>query len=141
MSVLVTARRLVLALLLLLALATGLAISRFAPQLVAAATAPRRNFDASTIPRAPDYASDAAWLALPNTRDDADVALPELPAIDPAAAHADVFYLHPTTSIAPSWNAPFDNAAIRAASIRGGTLIQASAFNACCAVYAPIPVL
>ena len=48
-----------------------------------------------------------------------------------------MFYVHPTTSIAPSWNASFDDAAIRTASIRGGTLIQASALNVCCAVYAP----
>ncbi len=122
---------------LLLALAIALAVGCLTPQLVAATTTPRGAFDASAVPRAPDYASDATWLALPSTRDEADVALQELPALDPAAAGADVFYVHPTTSIAPSWNAPFDDATIRAASVRGGMLIQASAFNGCCAVYAP----
>jgi len=39
--------------------------------------------------------------------------------------------------VAPQWNARVDDAAVRAASIRGGTLIQASVFNACCNVYAP----
>lgn len=80
-----TARRLALAGLLLLALAIALAVGRFAPPLVAAATTPRGGFDASAVPRAPDYASDAAWLTLPNTRDEADVALPEPPALDPVA--------------------------------------------------------
>jgi hypothetical protein len=52
-------------------------------------------------------------------------------------ALVDVFYVHSTSSVAPVWSAPADDAEVRAASIRGGTLIQASAFNACCAIYAP----
>ncbi|MDP2342066.1 MAG: DUF3089 domain-containing protein [Deltaproteobacteria bacterium] len=106
-----------------------------APQLIDSAMTPGGEFDPALVPAEPDYANDAAWLALPTTKDEADVALAELPAVDVAAV--DVFYLHPTSSVEARWNAPFDDDAVRAASIRGGTLIQASVFNGCCAVYAP----
>jgi hypothetical protein len=88
-------------------------------------------------PPPPDYALPAAWAALPEQADDADVAIAELPAADPAAAPADVFYLHPTTWLGDTWNGRTDDPATLAAVARGGTRIQASAFNACGAVYAP----
>lgn len=94
-------------------------------------------FDSAATPPAPDYSAPAAWAALPTTEDGADVSLPELPAIDQGAAPVDVFYVHPTTSLGAVWNAPFDDPAIIEATTRGGTLIQASVFNGCCAVYAP----
>ncbi len=40
-------------------------------------------------------------------------------------------------AVGAGWNAPFDAAEVVEATARGGTLIQASAFNRCCAVYAP----
>lgn len=94
-------------------------------------------FDPAAAPPAPDYRRPEAWAALPELEDGADVALAELPAIDPRTAPADVFYLHPTTALGSTWNAAIDDPAIVTATLRGGTLIQASAFNACCAVYAP----
>lgn len=94
-------------------------------------------FDPSATPPAPNHAEPSAWAALPELEDGADVSLPELPAIDQLQASADVFYLHPTTWLGAQWNAPFDDPAVIEATTRGATLIQASAFNACCAVYAP----
>jgi hypothetical protein len=94
-------------------------------------------FDASAAPPAPDYEQPTSWAALPTLEDDADVALPELPAAAKGAASADVFFVHPTTFVAKRWNAPIDEPEIATATARGSTLIQASAFNACCAVYAP----
>lgn len=94
-------------------------------------------FDAAAVPTAPDYADPSSWAALPDVEDGADVALPELPAIDQTEARAAVFYVHPTTFLGPGWNGPIDDPAVMQATARGGTLIQASAFNACCAVYAP----
>jgi len=94
-------------------------------------------FDQSATPPAPNYSADAAWAALPSTEDDADVFLPEYPAIDPAEAAADVFFVHPTTWIGTQWNGPIDDPVVIEATARGATLIQASAFNDCCAVYAP----
>jgi hypothetical protein len=94
-------------------------------------------FDPSAMPPAPDYHLEASWAALPETEDGADVTIPELPAVDPAAAEVDVFYLHPTTFVGSQWNAAIDDPAVNEATLRGGTLIQASAFNGCCAVHAP----
>lgn len=94
-------------------------------------------FDPAALPTPPDYTAASGWLAHPDTDDDADVALPTLPATDPSGAGAAVFYLHPTTHLARAWNGPIDEAAYREASARGGTLIQASAFNGSAAVYAP----
>jgi hypothetical protein len=94
-------------------------------------------FDPSAVPPAPDYAQPTSWAALPTLEDDADVSLPELPALARGAAGADVFFVHPTTFVAKQWNAPIDDPAIVEATARGATLIEASAFNACCAVYAP----
>ncbi len=94
-------------------------------------------FDATQTPPVIDYAQDTAWAALPGMEDDADVFLAELPSIKPEKALADVFYLHPTTAVQKRWNAPPNDPEVVKATARGGTLIQASAFNACCAVYAP----
>ena len=94
-------------------------------------------FDLGAAPPAPDYTSPSAWAALPTVDDDADVSLPELPALPRGAATADVFFVHPTTSLAKRWNSPVDDPEIVRATARGATLIQVSAFNACCAVYAP----
>jgi hypothetical protein len=94
-------------------------------------------FDPAATPPAPDYDEASSWAALPELEDGADVALAELPAIDQLTAGADVFYLHPTTYVGAEWNAPIDDPAVIEATTRGATLIQASAFNACCAVYAP----
>lgn len=92
-------------------------------------------FSTEATPPAPDHALDAAWAALPWTEDGADVALDALPATD--APRADVFYLHPTTWLGPQWNGPWDLPEVAEATERGGTLIQASVFNACCRVWAP----
>ncbi len=94
-------------------------------------------FDPSSTPPAPNYQEASAWAALPSTRDGADVSLPELPAIEQATASASVFYLHPTTWVGKAWNGPTDAAAVVEATERGATLIQASAFNSCCAIFAP----
>jgi hypothetical protein len=94
-------------------------------------------FDPAATPPAPDYAQASSWAALPELDDGADVALPEHPAIDQRTAPAAVFFLHPTTALGDKWNAAFDDPAVIEATTRGATLIQASAFNACCGVYAP----
>lgn len=95
------------------------------------------SFDSAKTPPVTDYTQDSSWAALPTTDDDADVFLTELPAANRGTAKADVFYVHPTTALLKRWNAPIDDPDVVKATARGGTLIQASAFNACCAVYAP----
>ena len=106
-----------------------------APQLAQWSMTPSTSFAESSLPVAPDYTRDDAWDALPGLVDDSDRAIPALPATTTPAV--DVFYIHPTTSIAPRWNQPFSDPDIDVASARGGTLIQASAFNGTGVVYAP----
>lgn len=94
-------------------------------------------FDPSATPPAPDYEDRAAWAAWPGVPSGADAVIPSLPAALPEKAPASTFYLHPTTHVSTSWNAPIDDPAIMEATERGGTLIQASVFNGMSAVYAP----
>jgi len=94
-------------------------------------------FVAARTPAEPDYAAASSWAALPAVEDDADVFLVDYPAVDTAAAPADVFFVHPTTWLGTEWNGPIDDPVVIEATARGATLIQASAFNACCAIYAP----
>jgi Protein of unknown function (DUF3089) len=94
-------------------------------------------FDSAKTPPVTDYGHDASWAALPDLDDDADVFLQEHPTARGAGAKADVFFVHPTTALAKRWNAETNDPEVVKATARGATLIQASAFNACCAVYAP----
>ena len=98
---------------------------------------PDEPLSAFTPPAAPDYRSDAAWTALPGRADDADVALPDDPGLDQTKAGIDVFYIHPTSYVGGQWQGPMDDPKLDAATARGGVLIQASAFNAVGAIYAP----
>jgi hypothetical protein len=128
-------RKLVLAAAALL-LAAALVASCWEGWLLAALT-PRGRFDARAVPRAPDYADLAAWTAHPERRDAADVTPVGEAAVDPARAPADVFYVHPTSYLGSGWNGPVDDAALNVQTDELATLIQASAFNGCCAVYGP----
>ncbi len=121
-----------------LALLVGLAFvaSNLGP-LVDLAMTPGASFDAEAPPPAPDYGRPASWSALPELEDSADRAPTGSPAIDPQRAEVDVFYVHPTSYVGGRWLAPIDDAALNEATDRVATGIQASAFNACCAVYAP----
>jgi hypothetical protein len=105
--------------------------------LVSLALTPRAPFAAEIPPPPPDYADPASWSALPEREDLADRVPPGEPAVAPRRAPADVFYVHPTSYLGRRWNAPTDDAALAEATDRVGTGIQAAAFNACCAVYAP----
>jgi hypothetical protein len=99
---------------------------------------PSTSFAATPPPPAPDYASSASWAALPDRKDDADV----VPAMDSTEAQAtapvDVFFLHPTTYFSnKAWNAPVDEPMAKDIVEQDILRNQASAFNACCRVYAP----
>ncbi|MES2639571.1 MAG: DUF3089 domain-containing protein [Myxococcota bacterium] len=105
--------------------------------LVRASMTPGGAFDAEVPPPAPDYTLAASWSALPD-RDDAGDPTPtgEAP-IDQRLAPADVFYVHPTSYVGSRWNAGTDDPTLNEATDRVATGIQATAFNGCCAVYAP----
>lgn len=102
-----------------------------------AALDPSGPFDAGATPPAPDYSDLDAWTAHPEKDDPADVAPQGARAVDPARAPADVFYVHPTSYLGSGWNGPVGDPGLNAQTDELSTLIQASAFNGCCAVYGP----
>lgn len=100
---------------------------------------PEGSFDSFERPPAPDYSDPASWAALPDRDDAADVAPANAP--DPEAqssARADVFYIHPTTYRgAENWNQDIAMDEVNTWTDISVIARQASAFNACCRVYAP----
>jgi Protein of unknown function (DUF3089) len=106
-------------------------------KLMMAALAPSAPFDAAAVPPPPSYTDAAAWSALPDRADAADAEIATLHTGDQKSAPADVFYIHPTSYVGSQWNGRLDDSDVNTATDKGATLIQASAFNECCAVYAP----
>jgi hypothetical protein len=91
-------------------------------------------------PPAPDYAQAAAWAAWPGRPSGADSLAPGLAdASLPQSERVDVFFIHPTTYLTGSEpNARYDEPGMTSTQIDRGVLrFQASAFNACCLIYAP----
>ncbi len=90
-------------------------------------------------PPAPDYADSKSWAALPGREDLADLvpqgsARPDSQDIAPA----DVFYIHPTTYLATeNWNQDLAMSEVNRWTDTSVIARQASAFNACCKIYAP----
>ena len=95
---------------------------------------------AQKVPPAPDYANKSAWAAWPGRRSDAD-AVPQGAgsAKGPAALRADVFFIHPTTELGmAAGNVRYDEPGRAKEWLDHGVLrFQASAFNACCRIFAP----
>jgi len=97
---------------------------------------PKREFDRTPEPAAPDYRDARYWASLPDKRDGAD-ATPIGMRNRQADAAVDVFYIHPTTYFSRAgWNQPLgDEDADRGTEF---TLrAQASAFNEVGRIYAP----
>lgn len=129
-------RRILLAAGLVLVLAVALVVVFF-NSIVRWSMTPKGAFDPQAAPAAPNYEEASAWTALPGRVPVAEVALPSSPAVAAEAAPADVFYVHPTTYVGGKWNGAVDDPTLNAATDRVATRLQASAFNACCAVYGP----
>ena len=100
--------------------------------------APDHDFNAAHAVAEPDYTDINNWLAHPDTDDNADWSPAGLQAVDAANARASVFFIHPTAYVRNEhWmgnlqkdTATDDNKQWMMANL-------ASAYNGCCAVYAP----
>lgn len=91
---------------------------------------------AAAQPSPPDYRQSESWAALGRASDSA--------ARVPIGAHpratrpaADIFYIHPTTYAGDSWNADLAEERRAGGPVEQLMVRQASAWNACCRVYAP----
>lgn len=129
-------RKLVLALFVLFVLG-AIALWLFAEPIVLALTTPTGPFTSDVDLPAPNYADPSAWSALPDREDAGDAAPADHPSGDQRTLPVDVFYIHPTTHIGSAWNATAGDPGLNADTDRVATRLQATAFNACCAVYAP----
>ena len=94
---------------------------------------------AQRVPPAPNYADNAAWAALPGHPSGADAVPAGVPRPGNTPHRVDAFFIHPTTFLALTQpNAAYDQGGLSGAAVDRGTLrFQASAFNACCDIYAP----
>ncbi|MCE9521404.1 MAG: DUF3089 domain-containing protein [Alphaproteobacteria bacterium] len=100
---------------------------------------PSAAFDDSAKPASPDYADARAWAAYPGRSDGADARLWDDGDTNEAAAPADAFFLHPTTFLSPlDWNGPAHDKSMVMREVDDAVMENmASAFNACCRVFAP----
>lgn len=136
-----TNRQKILLFLAVAAVALGCAVYLLREELMLAALAwriaPEHDFDPASAPPAPDYTRDSAWAALPGMDDPSD----DVPAaVDAATTPRDVgaFFIHPTSWFGKqNWNQPLDDARANWITDQRVLRHQASAFNACCKVYAP----
>jgi hypothetical protein len=98
---------------------------------------PHHGWDLKYKAAAPDYAKADAWAALPSSPGGAALvpAGVDAPPKDPPV---DVFFIHPTGYLhGGDWNSPLDRNSKTEENTKWMMANQASAFNGCCAVYAP----
>ena len=99
---------------------------------------PHTDFASQKSPAAPDYTRADAWLAFPG-RNGLERSTPAgLTPVAEAAASADLFYIHPTTSGAKdvwnvAWSVSDQDAPLNPAVLAS----QVSVFNGCCRLFAP----
>lgn len=124
--------------LIILVVIGGILIAAFGTQLFTWAVTPPNAFETYDPPPAPDYANPTSWAARPETADEAD-ATPKGLSDNQSTAQADVFFIHPTTYLSRAgWNAPLDDETARDRIDSFVMRYQASAFNGCCKIYAPL---
>ncbi len=86
---------------------------------------------------APDYTEERNWAALP-ARPGLAASVPAGVDAPPAHPQIDVFFIHPTGYMGGAdWNSPLDPDSQTEENTNWMLANQASAFDGCCAVYAP----
>ena len=110
----------------------------FGPGFYARMVAPEHEFGSKPLPDAPDYTLRAHWAAWPDDDSPAETLPTGIERIPEEDRAASAFFLHPTTYGGKDhWVQPMDDADAIRGTDRGTISRQASAFNACCRVYAP----
>ncbi len=122
---------------LLVAAAAAIWFSGSTAAVVTALFGPHHGWDLKYKVAAPDYADAASWAALPGKPGPAGL-VPAGVAPSPADPKVDVFFIHPTGYMnGADWNSPLDADSQTEENTRWMMANQASAFNGCCAIYAP----
>ena len=98
---------------------------------------PHHGWDLSYKAPAPDYANASSWAALPS-KPGLTALVPQGVAPAPKDPPVDVFFIHPTGYLNDGdWNSPMDPNSKTEENTKWMMANQASAFNGCCAIYAP----
>ena len=114
------------------------ALVLFGPGIYGKMLAPDHEFGSKPLPDAPDYSLRAHWAAWPDGDSPAERLPDGVDRIPQDERSASAFFLHPTTyGGREHWVQPMDDADAIRGTDRGTISGQASAFNACCRVYAP----
>ena len=122
---------------LLLAAAATIYVTGSAARVVAMLFGPNHGWDLKFKAPQPDYADASSWAALPGKPSSATL-VPAGVEVSPADPKVDVFFIHPTGYMnGAEWNSPLDANSQTEENTRWMMANQASAFNGCCAVYAP----
>ncbi len=108
-----------------------------APNVIAYVWGPSHGWDLKYKAPAPDYADSRSWAALPS-KPGLTAYVPAGVAPAPTDPKVDVFFIHPTGYMnAADWNSPLAANSQTEENTRWMMANQASAFNGCCAIYAP----
>lgn len=98
---------------------------------------PKHGWDVALKAPAPDYTHDDAWAALPSRAGLARL-VPAGVSPGPSDPPVDVFFVHPTGYMSgEDWNSPLNKEGVAEQNTQWMLANQASAFNGCCAIYAP----
>jgi len=105
---------------------------------IVAYISPPAEFNLKAAPAPPNYSESKHWASLPTKPDAADLTAADADTSDNQSAAVDVFYIYPTTYFGPGgWNAEMTTDQHAALTVDNMLATQASAFNACCRIYAP----
>lgn len=97
-----------------------------------------QSFESQTPPPAPDYAQSTSWAVLPSNPGLGLSTPPNSPTANNAAKDVNVFYIHPTTyKTQTQWNQDVADEVANKWTNESVIARQATAFNACCEIYAP----
>lgn len=111
--------------------------SLWGPSYSTALLKPAHAFEEDSITVPPDYNSERYWASLPNNSGLGNLT-PNHQIPREGSADTAVFYIHPTSYLSNKrWNAPLFADSWAWEMVDNMMATQASAFNACCDVYAP----
>lgn len=126
-----------IALTVLIPLALVATLGLWGPSYAATLLKPAHTFADDSITVPPDYDSERYWASLPDGPGLANLT-PNHQIPRESAASTAVFYIHPTSYLSNQrWNAPLFADSWAWEMVSNMMATQASAFNACCDVYAP----
>ena len=108
------------------------------PSIYGSMVEPDHEFGSKPLPAPPDYTQRSSWSAWTDVDSPAERLPDGMNPTPDSSRRASAFFVHPTTyGGRDNWVQPINHAKTRRETDLGTISRQASAFNACCRVYAP----